>query len=147
MHLWNGYSWNVKPLPPAVSLYKSTCPDEWNILDSIQHFHYWGDGWEPVFTKSTGSAPWGRIPLRTRIKLWMCWRKHKNKIQFILGTCRTVYSGEILNWENPRCKISSSEVIVAVQKMGFWHRFLQEGAASTTGSRQEVLEQTSVKDI
>lgn len=102
---------------------------------------------ENLCSQSTGSAPWGRIPLRTRIKLWMCWRKHKNKIQFILGRCRTVYSGEILNWENPRCKISSSEVIVAVQKMGFWHRFLQEGAASTTGSRQEVLEQTSVKDI
>lgn len=36
---------------------------------------------------------------------------------------------------------------MAVQKMGFWNRLLQEGAASTTGSHQEDLEQTSVKDI
>lgn len=100
-----------------------------------------------MFSKSPGSAPWGRSSLRKKIKIWMCWRKPKNKIQFILGTGRTVYSGETLNWENPWCKTSGSEVIVAVQKMGFWNRFLQEGAASTAGSRQEALEQTSVKDI
>lgn len=35
---------------------------------------------------------------------------------------------------------------MAVQKMAFWNRLLQEGAASTTGSHHD-LEQTSVKDI
>lgn len=107
---------------------------------------YWGDGWESVFLKSTGSASWGRIPLRTRIKIWMYWRKHKTKIQFILGTCGAVHPWDILNWENPWAKTSGSEVIVAVQKMAFWNRLLQEGAASTTGSHHD-LEQTSVKDI
>lgn len=86
----------------------------------------------------------GQDPFENKNKNLDVLEKPKTKIQFILGTCRTVYSGEILNWENPWCKTSGSEVIV--QKMGFWNRLLREGAASTTGSCQD-LEQTSVKDI